>query len=403
VAAVAAVIVLLASATAVVVRSVVDRRPSPESLLRRVERYTQDHRSARFTGQTEVENRVSDDQGGRVPEEQFSTFTARSTVEGVVAFPDRARFTVRSDGSSSEFLRFGDRAFGRFALGEEQLSTKKWVAFGPEEESEIGPPDAGVTGLDDPTSLPHLIGDAPEPQIVGRDGRGRVVRARVDVADGDERFEELESLTGTLELTARDDGRLDRMVVDVRGEADDGITFDARVDFRFSGWGQAVDIAEPGEADIDATPSVDEERIAAYEDAPLLQPAGIPAGWVLDFADVVPAEDTAEECAQVELAYVDPDDEEGGYLHLYELPVTCADLQPPPGARPFRAGPNQGWLTEDPEEGVQAQLTVGRTVLQADTDLAPAELARVLAQLVPLDFAVTPTPIRGIGSTGPER
>lgn len=69
--------------------------------------------------------------------------------------------------------------------------------------------------------------------------------------------------------------------------------------------------------------------------------------------------------------------------------MTCADLQPPAGAQPFRAGPNQGWLTEDPEEGVRGQLTAGRTVLQADTDLvpaelAPAELARVLGQLVPL-------------------
>ncbi len=124
-----------------------------------------------------------------------------------------------------------------------------------------------------------------------------------------------------------------------------------------------------------------------------------PSGGVLDFADVIPAEDTLEECDQVEVDYIDPDDEEAGYLYLFQLPVTCADPKPPAGAQPFRAGANRGWITVDPEDGVQAQLVVGRTVLQADTDLVPAELARVLAQLVPLDFSVTPAGIPGLGRT----
>ena len=101
----------------------------------------------------------------------------------------------------------------------------------------------------------------------------------------------------------------------------------------------------------------------------------------------------------MELDYVDPDDEEGGYLYIYELPLTCADLQPPVGSQPLRAGPNRGWVTMDPEEGVTAQITVGSTVLNVETDLIPAELARVLGHLVPLDFAVTPSPIPGTGRT----
>lgn len=393
--AVAAALVLVASSTAAVARTLVDRRPSSETLLRRAERYTSDRSSVRFSGQTEVESRFSEERRSRVPEEQASSFTSRSSLEGVVAFPDRARVTVRTDGLSTEFLTAGDRSFARFAEEDEDIAGQQWVVLDPDEDV-IGPAGGDVSGLNDPSSLPDLIGDASAPEIVRRDGRVHVVRARVEVDSGEDQGSI--PLSGTLELTARDDGRVDRMVLDVTGGSD-GSSVDAHVDFRFSGWGDAVDVTAPGGSEIDTTPSVDEERVAAYRDAPLLQPAGIPERWVLDLADVVPAEDTPEECDQVELDYVDPDDDEAGYLYLYELPVTCADLAVPPGASAFRAGPNRGWVGVDPEEGVLAQLTVGRTVVQAETDLPPAELARVLAELRPLDFAVTPAPIAGIGRT----
>ena len=391
--AVAAALLLLASSTAAVARTMVDRRPSAETLLRRAQRYTADRSSVRFSGRTEVETRFSEDRRSRVPEEQTSSFTNRSTVEGVVAFPDRARVTARTDGATSELLTVGDRAFGRFAEADEDVAAKKWVSLDAE-ENELGPPGGGVSGLNDPASLPDLIGDASAPEILRREGGAAVLRARVELED--EENGEFGPLSGTLELTARDDGRVDRMVLDLEGGSD-GASLDAHVDFRFSGWGQAVEIAVPGDGEIDATPFIEEERIAAYRDAELFQPAGLPARWVLDLADVLPAEETAEECEQVELDYVDPDDDESGYLYLYELPVTCADLSVPLGASAFRAGANRGWLAVDPEVGVTAQLTVGRTVIQAETDLPPAELTRVLAELRPLDLAVTPTSLAGIG------
>ncbi len=386
-------LLLLASSTAAVARTLVDRQPSAEALLRRAARYTSDRSSVRFSGRTEVETRFSEERRSRVPDEQASSFTSRSTVDGVVAFPDRARVNVRTDGSTSEFLTAGEGAFARFADEGEDVGGEKWVSLDPDEE--LGPAGAGVPGLDDPAGLPDLIGDATEPQILRRDGRVGVVRTRVEV-QSEEDDEAFGPLSGTLELTVRDDGRVDRMVLDVEGGSD-GASLDVHVDFRFSGWGDAVEITPPADGEIDATPSIEEERVAAYRDAPLLQPVGIPERWVLDLADVVPAEDTFEECEQVELDYVDPDDDESGFLYLYELPVTCADLTVPPGASAFRAGPNRGWLGVDPEEGVTAQLTVGRTVIQAETDLPPAELTRVLAELRPLDLAVPPKPLAGIG------
>ena len=85
----AAGILLLASATAAVARTVVHRRPSAETVLRRAERYTRDQGSVRFTGHTQFEHRA-DERPDQVPEEQSSSFVSRATVEGVVAFPDRA-------------------------------------------------------------------------------------------------------------------------------------------------------------------------------------------------------------------------------------------------------------------------------------------------------------------------
>ena len=395
--AVVAGVLLLASSTAAVARTLVDRRPSAETLLGRAQRYTSDTRSVRFTGQTEVETSFAEGRPGKVPDEQASSFTSRSTVDGVVAFPDRSRVSARSDGSTAEFLTVGDRSFVRYAEDDEDVAAKKWVVVDLEEE--FGPSAEGVSGLNDPAGLPDLVGDASAPEILRREGGASVLRARVEMDGGDGGDEDagpFGPLAGTIELTARNDGRVDRMVLDVEGGSR-GSSLHARVDFRFSGWGDAVDVSAPDQAEIDVTPMIEEERIAAYRDAPLLQPRGIPAGWVLNLADVIPAEETVEECEQVALDYVDPTDEEAGYLYLFELPVTCADQVLPPGAAAYRAGPNRGWLIVDPEAGVMAQLTVGRTVIQAETDMPPAELTRVLGDLRPLDFAVTPNPIAGIG------
>ena len=117
--AMAAGILLLASATAAVARTLVRTRPSAKDVLRRAEVYTGEQRSVRFTGQTQVETRASEDRPGQVPAEQSSGFVSRATVSGVVAFPDRARVTVRSDGTATELLRIGALTFGRFADEEE--------------------------------------------------------------------------------------------------------------------------------------------------------------------------------------------------------------------------------------------------------------------------------------------
>jgi hypothetical protein len=119
---------------------------------------------------------------------------------------------------------------------------------------------------------------------------------------------------------------------------------------------------------------------------------------VLDFAGVVPEEMTAEGCEQVELDYIEPNDPDNGYLTLYELPKSCGDLALPRGSQPFKAGRATGWVDES-RDGVTAQILVGDTVVQAETDLPVDGLARILADLVPLNLAATPIALPGFAPT----
>ncbi|HEX7275953.1 MAG TPA: hypothetical protein VF244_01130, partial [Acidimicrobiales bacterium] len=179
-----------------------------------------------------------------------------------------------------------------------------------------------------------------------------------------------------------------------------GIRVDSRLDMEYSGWGEPVTIEAPSDTEIDRTPWVEEEVIADFLDVPLLQPRGIPEGWVLDYADILPAGDYDEACDQVEIDYIDPDAEDG-YLYLYESDVDCADTEAPPDSEPFTAGSNRGWIEADEDGGYAfAQIVVGRTVIEADTDLSPAALAQVLSQLRTLDFTVEPDQIPGLVTGG---
>ncbi len=254
-------------------------------------------------------------------------------------------------------------------------------------------PEFGLTELFDRTVLPT---------IVSRTGDETVVRAGLDPRD-ESGAGLSETSRGTIEITLGKDSRPLRSVVEemIETEGEDdfpGIRIDARLEVEYSGWGEPVTVEAPSDAEIDRTPWVEEEAIAGFLDVPLLQPRGIPEGWVLDYADVLPADEFDGACDQVEIDYISPDDE-FGYLYLYQSDIDCADTEAPSESEPFVAGSNRGWIEADAEYGYTfAQIVVGRTVIEADTDLSPEALARVLSQLRTLDFTVEPDPIPGLES-----
>jgi len=414
----AALMVLATSVSVAVVRSTRDEPASAEALLAKARVFVADHQTVTFRGESRGESTSGGFLAGEdVPPEQATTVVTRALIEGVTSGSDRSRSVTRSDGSVREAIFIGDQVWSRFAESDRELPDQKWTEIdlgsGRFEDGpgvgRLGGPGELTTSADirDLASLSRLIDRAVSPTIVSRSGGETVVRAGIYPVRG-----ALSSPVavdrGSFELTLVDGGEPVRSVTEgtlvLVDEALEGSGIDPRVEFRteyeYSGWADPVDISSPAEADIERTPGVDEEAVAAFRDAPLYQPRGIPEGWMLNYALVVAAEDAGSGCDQVEIAYTDPHDEYNGYLYLYEMSLDCGDLTPPPDSEPFSAGPNRGWVESYDEQYVYAQLVVGGTVIDVDSDLPPDSLARVLGQLRSLDLTVEPEAIAGLRAFG---
>ena len=386
----AAVVGVLATVAALFV---VDKDGEPAGdVLAGAQKAVADEDSVRFTARYRVESEESD--GDR------SGYVYRGRARGTAAFPDRFRLVERADEGVVEVIAVGDTYFVRDAGDEDELEAEKWGRYDVSEElrrrgvtsvpGQGGRP-GGIEGFGQPSDIPDLVRSARHPVVVRRSDDATVVRAELDL---DEPFVDApdEIDDASVELTVGEDHRVERVLIRFSGEPGKGT-----IDYRLSTWGERVRVSEPPASDIDPTPDLDEEGIANFEETPLLQPRAIPEGWELDLAEVLEPDETEEGCRQVELDYIDPDDPDSGFLYIYELPASCAELEAPRGSRPFTAGRNRGWV-DDSEEGTIAQLVVGTTVLQVETDLEPAELATVLDRPAPLDLAKPPPPLPRAGT-----
>ena len=384
----AVVAVLIGSVTALVTT---DEDPTPAELLADARAFAKAQKTTTFAGRLEIETK----------EPEGGTFTERTQISGRARLPDQARYRLVSQEFASEVIALGDRLYTRNADTADELGAKKWAEFGPDAADErsgvVRPPgpSEGADALGDPIGLVKTLDAARRPFLVRHDGDVSVIKADVDPARafGDAVEGGIDRASVVLTLT---DDALDRLVLDTSGDGGS-----VHADYRFTRWGAPVEVAAPAQAELDPTPGIEEEAIAAFKDVKqLLQPRGIPEGWVLDFAGILPEDMTAEGCEQLELDYIEPDDPDVGYLTLYELPKSCADLEPPRGAEPFRAGPYSGFADES-RDGVLAQIVVGDTVVQAETDLPLDAVARLLADLVPLNLQVPPVGLPGFAPTTP--
>ena len=384
--------VLAIAAAAVTVLVTRDTEPSPARLLADARKFVAAQKTAAFRGQLRIESKDPESEGG--------SFVDRARIRGKARLPDQAQYRLVSDGYASEIITLGERIFTRDAPGADALEKKKWSALEPnvdDARSGVVRPDAPTQAVDavgDPLGLFRTLEAARRPVLVSREGKIAVVKADVDAERAFGAVIEGAVDRATVELTLKGKA-LDRIVLAATGDAGS-----LRADYVFTGWGQPVTVAAPADKDLDPTPGIEEEEIADFKAAKLLQPRGIPAGWVLEFAGVLPADQTAEGCRQVELDYTDPEDPDEGYLTLYEMPKTCTDMDLPRGAEAFEAGRWRGWVDDSPD-GLLAQILVGDTILQAETDLSADSVARILAELVPLNLAVAPAALPGFGPTTP--
>jgi hypothetical protein len=146
-------------------------------------------------------------------------------------------------------------------------------------------------------------------------------------------------------------------------------------------------VVAPSADQLDPTPDIDEEELAAFADTPLVAPAAPPVGTQLRSVLVLPAERTLEGCPQVQLVYADGADVDN--LVVFLLPQTCALA--------YDDTPYDQTYGGLPSRFDGYEVLFGTTVVQLDGTLREPEFEVVAESLQPttaeaLVAAVVPMP-----------
>lgn len=336
-----------------------------------------------------------------------TVFPVRFEVD--VILPAQGHWISQDRHSTSEGVAVEGGAYYRAAPSRAVLDTRRWRWRDlPDEPAALQNPGIdsllsfvagvplGLHGLDF-VALRHMVDGVESVEAIG----GGVYRGRVTRQTPPEGAPAIFGFghSGTAEFTVADGGRLERAVWRLSAEGWPNIT----LDIRFSRWDEPLPLTVPGIDDVDPTPEIDEEAVAAFEAAPLLAPETLPEGWILlgayldehlDRDGKIVHDGWESPCPALSLWYqpaFDPraasragaGEEYLRFLELTESTATCRESE-----TDIRESlPNGG------EEGVQKTITVtvGVTRVQATSHFSEQDLRRILDQLVPLDLATQPT------------
>jgi len=335
-----------------------------------------------------------------------TTIVVRVSGEGEIEFPERFRILLREgDAGVGETIAIGKKVFQRVGGNSTDVLGAKWVdvaaAVANAPEVINGSDDAALSfetlpAMLRPSELLNVVRAANTPRLVKHHDGVTTVRAPVGL--GHFTTEAKNITNADIELAVLDKapaGSVERVIIRFTGRSLRGsMTYSLRL------WQRPVVITAPAVSQVDATPDIEEEAIAAFKDAPTLQPHGMPAGWVLESASVLSADESDEDCTEVELDYTDPKNEDAGYLYLYEFAPSCVKSPPPNRATPFAAGRARGWIEDTDGERVVV-MQVGSTMIKVESDLSAADLVTVLSSFGPLTLDKLPPPIPGIASPRP--
>ncbi|MEY2474583.1 MAG: hypothetical protein QOK28_3912 [Actinomycetota bacterium] len=339
--------------------------PSANALVARARAFVGAHATAKFHGVTVV-------RGGTARSPIADAETAGARVEGELHAPGRAQAVISDDDLATELVLVGRAIYVRDAEKADALPKTPYVRADAQHRRIMRLRAEQAKALD----LGAVLAAVTDAKILRRKGDTTTVEADVGASALFGR-----ALGGhvdwvTLRALVGDDGELHGAQLLTRAEAT------VTTNLQFSDWGDsAIRIAAPPAAQLDTTPPVARVKLASFKTATLLVPKTLPAGWELVRADVLPASDTQEGCAQAELAYEDQSSDDTGYLYLYEFPRSCASRRPS-DATPFNAGKYNGFAAS--QDGPYVQITAGNTAVQAVTDLPTDRLAATLSELVPL-------------------
>jgi hypothetical protein len=204
-----------------------------------------------------------------------------------------------------------------------------------------------------------------------------------------------------VELTVDRRGRPERLQWQM--DVDSARTVEIRGDVTYRGWtARKADIATPEE--IENSPDVDEERLAAFGHGPVLAPARLPIGYQL--TDLLLLEGDGVSCAKAELEYFQPDRYFGRYvlragginaprLSISMSPRSCTS-EPVPAGTPFVAGAIRGTVTAHVQTEPDVEpfrffyADVGTLRVKVDTNLPEGDVLAAIGSLAPIDLATQP-------------
>jgi hypothetical protein len=278
-------------------------------------------------------------------------------VEGAIELPDRLVERVTPDfGDVAEHVLIGPERWSRWSFLPDELNERPWI------------PESHDTEALDARSIVGWLTASMDHQDAGTDPEGRrLVRATVPARDlpGSR-------AGGSLEVALDDD--VDPVRISLRTTSESIGLLD-EVTYELSAFGEPVDVPRPSADEIDHTPSVHEEDIAAAG----VEPIGLappPPGWELvgGFVEVV-----GNGCNLVNLDYNAPE----ASLQLDVTTNECAIG--PAGGEPFQAGGLSGRINRMATGSAGAVFAGDVTVVFTAAELAEPE--SVLAALGPIDPA----------------
>ncbi len=282
-----------------------------------------------------------------------------------------------ADGTRTERVELSTAEWTRGTAFPDQLDDRPWLPYNE------------APGALDPHRLGEWLAQATRHRDGGEDTSGHqiaIAKVASDVLGNDAEPPVVDS---EVTITVDDTG----LPLEVTVEAEsDGVAFMST--YELNDAGEAVTIEPPASDELDQTPFFDEEDLAAAGGPPPVGLAGVPVGWELVDAYVVP--DPSDHCVGVGLDYTDLDDPVGSYLWITVTAPDCA--VDPPDAQPFSAGTYDGVALVDAglADGVVRDDTVA---VSFSTDLSREDLRQVLGTLGPLDLTATPAPLEGVPSS----
>lgn len=345
------------------------------------------------TTTTEESDESQDGAGGTgyLVDGTLEVFGFESELTAVVADPETYHLQFSEPGAFDEQIRVGEQTWFRFGSDESSIDSTQWTELPAEEGTTVGgltefsltPGGAeeiqGLGGADLAgdalvevlITAPHLLVDVEE---VGPGETDLEPEIPEDIANALDRLD-VDEPELQLEVVVED-----KVLVSASLEIDSpGTSYELDVTYSDHGEVTAEDVVEPTASEIDATPWLHEEALAAVADIELLAPASPPAGLVLVGAQVVPAALTLEGCEQVQLDYDVPPGEPVGdrFLTLFLLPKPCAVGFDPTEFDQILGG--------HPSRFDGYEVLVGGTVVQLGaSETLAAEIDAVAASLTPV-------------------